>query len=109
MASRPVSQIPVGSGKNFTGVVDLLSNQKLIWKLRSMGDDGRTFESRPLDQSDEPELLQEVDEARAALIEQVHVITSTAMSTIVNIEKTRCSRFLLQFMFLFSIPGCRSG
>lgn len=34
-------------------------------------DDGRMFESKPLDQSDEPELLQEVNEARAALIEQV--------------------------------------
>ncbi|XP_040914849.1 ribosome-releasing factor 2, mitochondrial isoform X2 [Toxotes jaculatrix] len=64
-------QIPVGSGKSFTGVVDLLTNQKLIWKLRSVGDDGRTFESKPLDQSDEPELLQEVSEARTALIEQV--------------------------------------
>lgn len=30
------------------------------------------FESKPLDQSHEPELLQEVNEARAALIEQVH-------------------------------------
>lgn len=54
-------------------MVDLLTNQKLTWKLRSMGDDddGRTFESKTLDQSDEPELLQEVHEARAALIEQV--------------------------------------
>ncbi|XP_040012868.1 ribosome-releasing factor 2, mitochondrial isoform X2 [Xiphias gladius] len=70
-ANPVLLQIPVGSGKNFTGVVDLLTNQKLIWKRRSMGDDGRTFESKPLDQSDEPELLQEVNEARAALIEQV--------------------------------------
>uniref|UniRef100_A0A7N6BX94 Elongation factor G2 n=1 Tax=Anabas testudineus TaxID=64144 RepID=A0A7N6BX94_ANATE len=64
-------QIPVGSGKGFTGVVDLLTNQRLIWKQSSMGDDGRVFESKPLDQSDEPELLQEAHEARTALIEQV--------------------------------------
>ncbi|XP_044031300.1 ribosome-releasing factor 2, mitochondrial [Siniperca chuatsi] len=70
-ANPVLLQIPVGSGKNFLGVVDLLTNQKLIWKLRSMGDDGRMFESKPLDQSDEPELLREVSEARAALIEQV--------------------------------------
>ncbi|XP_056259889.1 ribosome-releasing factor 2, mitochondrial [Seriola aureovittata] len=70
-ANPVLLQIPVGSGRNFTGVVDLLTNQKLIWKLRSMGDDGRMFESKPLDQSDEPELLQEVNEARMALIEQV--------------------------------------
>lgn len=76
-----------------------------MWKLRSMGDDGRMFDSKPLDQSDEPELLQEVTEARAALIEQVHVITSTAMLAILNIDTLRCSRFLLQFMSLFSFTG----
>ncbi|XP_070780213.1 ribosome-releasing factor 2, mitochondrial [Enoplosus armatus] len=70
-ANPVLLQVPVGSGKNFSGVVDLLTNQKLIWKLRSMGDDGRMFESKPLDESDEPELLQEVNEARTALIEQV--------------------------------------
>ncbi|XP_045922049.1 ribosome-releasing factor 2, mitochondrial [Micropterus dolomieu] len=70
-ANPVLLQIPVGSGKNFSGVVDLLTNQKLIWKLRSMGDDGRMFESKPLDHSDGPELLQEVNEARTALIEQV--------------------------------------
>ncbi|KAI3361740.1 hypothetical protein L3Q82_002091 [Scortum barcoo] len=64
-------QIPLGSGKNFSGVVDLLTNQKLVWKPRSAGDDGRIFDSKALEQSDEPELLQEVTEARAALIEQV--------------------------------------
>ncbi|XP_071322741.1 ribosome-releasing factor 2, mitochondrial [Trachinotus anak] len=70
-ANPVLLQIPVGSGKNFTGVVDLLTNQKLTWKLRSMGEDGRMFESKPLDRSDEPDLLQEVNEARTALIEQV--------------------------------------
>lgn len=67
----PVLQIPVGSGKNFTGVVDLLTNQKLIWKIRSLGDDGRAFEIKDLEPSDDPELLQTVSEARTALIEQV--------------------------------------
>ncbi|XP_022048774.1 ribosome-releasing factor 2, mitochondrial [Acanthochromis polyacanthus] len=70
-ANPVLLQIPVGSGKNFTGVVDLLTNQKLIWKLKSMRDDGRAFEIKALDQSDDPELLQVVDEARTALIEQV--------------------------------------
>ncbi|TKS84663.1 Ribosome-releasing factor 2, mitochondrial [Collichthys lucidus] len=70
-ANPVLLQIPVGTGKNFSGVVDLLTNQKLIWKLRSSGDDGRMFERKPLDRSHEPELLQEVNEARAALIEQV--------------------------------------
>lgn len=80
--SHPVSQIPVGSGKSFSGVVDLLTNQKLMWNLSSLENDGRMFESKPLEQSDAPELLQEVKEARAALIEQVHDITLTAALTI---------------------------
>ncbi|TDH02246.1 hypothetical protein EPR50_G00171160 [Perca flavescens] len=71
-ANPVLLQIPVGSGRDFSGVVDLLTNQKMIWKPKSMRpDDGRMFESKPLDQSDEPELLQAVSEARAALIEQV--------------------------------------
>ncbi|XP_068451858.1 ribosome-releasing factor 2, mitochondrial-like [Clinocottus analis] len=70
-ANPVVLQIPVGSGKNFSGVVDLLTGRKLTWTLRSTRDDGQVFESKPLDQSDEPELLHEVAEARAALIEQV--------------------------------------
>uniref|UniRef100_A0A7N8XHU3 Ribosome-releasing factor 2, mitochondrial n=2 Tax=Mastacembelus armatus TaxID=205130 RepID=A0A7N8XHU3_9TELE len=70
-ANPVLLQIPIGSGKNFTGVVDLLSKQKLIWKLSSMGEDGRVFEMKPLDHLDEPELSQEVNEARAALIEQI--------------------------------------
>lgn len=70
-ANPVLLQIPVGSGKRFSGVVDLLTNQKLTWNQTSTRDDGQTFESKALDQSDEPELLREVGEARAALIEQV--------------------------------------
>ncbi|CAJ1070348.1 ribosome-releasing factor 2%2C mitochondrial [Xyrichtys novacula] len=70
-ANPVLLQIPVGSGKTFSGVVDLLTNQKLIWRQRSVEDDGRTFDSKPLDPSDDPGLLQEVSEARVALIEQV--------------------------------------
>lgn len=72
-------------------MVDLLTNQKLIWKLGSVGDDGRVFESKPLDQSDEPELLQEAHEARTALIEQVDVLKFKAL----RINKILgCSRFI---------------
>ncbi|XP_047426475.1 ribosome-releasing factor 2, mitochondrial [Mugil cephalus] len=71
-ANPVLLQIPVGSGKTFTGVVDLLTNQKLVWKIRSLkDDDGRAFEIKNLDRSDDPELLQMVSEARTALIEQV--------------------------------------
>lgn len=64
-------QIPVGSGKSFSGIIDLLTNQKLLWKAKSIEDDGRCYEVLPLAQSDEPELLQAAREARSTLIEQV--------------------------------------
>ena len=66
-----VSQIPVGVGRTFTGVIDLVSNQQTIWKAASREDDGRGFETTPLSQVQDPGLLQEAEEARAALIEQV--------------------------------------
>lgn len=68
-------------------MVDLLSSQKLLWKLGSFGDDGRMFESKPLDPSDEPDLLQEVKEARTALIEQVHDTGLYSVLTVFNIAK----------------------
>ncbi|KAM4527416.1 ribosome-releasing factor 2, mitochondrial isoform 2-T2 [Odontesthes bonariensis] len=70
-ANPVLLQIPVGSGKNFTGVVDLLTNQKLIWKRKSTGDDGRAFEMKALDLCDDAELLEAASEARTALLEQV--------------------------------------
>ncbi|XP_007548938.1 ribosome-releasing factor 2, mitochondrial isoform X1 [Poecilia formosa] len=70
-ATPVLLQIPIGSGKNFTGVVDLLTNQKLTWNLTSTQDNGRTFEAKSLGQSEDPELLEAADEARTALIEQV--------------------------------------
>ncbi|MEQ2171333.1 hypothetical protein GOODEAATRI_009587 [Goodea atripinnis] len=65
------TSIPIGSGKTFAGVIDLITNQKLTWKLTSTRDDGRAFELRSLSQSEDPELLQAASEARTALIEQV--------------------------------------
>ncbi|KAM9735718.1 ribosome-releasing factor 2, mitochondrial isoform 2-T2 [Menidia menidia] len=70
-ANPVLLQIPVGSGKNFKGVVDLLTNQKLIWTPKSPRDDGRVFEVKALDPCDDAELLEAVSQSRAALIEQV--------------------------------------
>ncbi|XP_028274508.1 ribosome-releasing factor 2, mitochondrial [Parambassis ranga] len=70
-ANPVLLQIPIGSGKNFTGVIDLITNQKLIWKPKSTEDDGRVFKIHNLDPSDDAELLQTVSEARTALIEMV--------------------------------------
>lgn len=72
MRTTPILlQIPVGCGKNFSGIVDLVTNKKLIWKMRSMEDDGSCYEVMPLDQTDEPVLLQAATKARSTLIEQV--------------------------------------
>ncbi|XP_056602805.1 ribosome-releasing factor 2, mitochondrial [Triplophysa dalaica] len=64
-------QIPIGSGKGFTGLVDLITRQKMVWLGNSLTDDGRDFEIRALQASEDPEMLQAVTEARGALIEQV--------------------------------------
>lgn len=70
-ANPVLLQIPIGSGKSFTGLVDLITNQRMTWKVKSREEDGRVFETTPLSQSDDPELLKEAKEARGALIEQV--------------------------------------
>ena len=52
-------------------MIDLVSKQQMIWKAASREDDGRGFETKPLSQVENPGLVQEAEEARAALIEQV--------------------------------------
>ncbi|KAK7896080.1 hypothetical protein WMY93_021405 [Mugilogobius chulae] len=72
MQTTPILlQIPIGCGKSFSGIVDLLTNEKLEWTTNSNDDDGRCFKVLPLDQSDEPALVQAAKEARGNLIEQV--------------------------------------
>ncbi|XP_056146803.1 ribosome-releasing factor 2, mitochondrial [Lampris incognitus] len=70
-ANPVLLQIPIGSGKSFIGLVDLLTNQKLTWTMKTREDDGRMFDIKPLSQSDNPKLLQTAREARAGLIEQI--------------------------------------
>ncbi|XP_057597034.1 ribosome-releasing factor 2, mitochondrial isoform X3 [Hippopotamus amphibius kiboko] len=62
-------QLPVGEGKTFKGVVDVVSKEKLLWNPNS--DDGKDFERKPLLEMSDPKLLKETTEARNALIEQV--------------------------------------
>ncbi|TKC33593.1 hypothetical protein EI555_002060, partial [Monodon monoceros] len=70
-------QLPIGEGKTFKGVVDVVSKEKLLWNPNS--DDGKDFERKPLLEMSDPELLKEITEARNALIEQlqtaVHRVT----------------------------------
>ncbi|MGH0157867.1 UNVERIFIED_CONTAM: hypothetical protein FKN15_034425, partial [Acipenser sinensis] len=64
-------QIPIGTGKAFEGLVDLVTNEKITWSPKSSHDDGRVFERRPLTTADDPDLLKEARDARSALIEQI--------------------------------------
>uniref|UniRef100_A0A3P8VZ93 Ribosome-releasing factor 2, mitochondrial n=1 Tax=Cynoglossus semilaevis TaxID=244447 RepID=A0A3P8VZ93_CYNSE len=72
-ANPVLLQIPIGSGRDFTGVVDLITKQKLTWKLKSsvLVDDGRKFATESVNGYDEPGLMKDISEARAALLEQV--------------------------------------
>ncbi|NWJ08264.1 RRF2M factor, partial [Crypturellus undulatus] len=62
-------QLPIGEAKTFRGLVDVVTKERIIWK--SGLDDGKMFEQKPLLEADDPDLFQEVQDARNALIEQV--------------------------------------
>ncbi|XP_044240057.2 ribosome-releasing factor 2, mitochondrial isoform X3 [Ursus arctos] len=62
-------QLPLGEGKAFKGVVDVVSKEKLLWNRQS--EDGKDFERKPLLEMSDAELLKETTEARNDLIEQV--------------------------------------
>ncbi|XP_047586424.1 ribosome-releasing factor 2, mitochondrial isoform X3 [Lutra lutra] len=62
-------QLPLGEGKAFKGVVDVVSKEKLLWNRPS--EDGKDFERKPLLETSDAELLKATAEARNDLIEQV--------------------------------------
>ncbi|XP_014820432.1 PREDICTED: ribosome-releasing factor 2, mitochondrial-like [Calidris pugnax] len=64
-------QLPIGEAKTFRGLVDVVTKEQIIWKPTSDLDDGKNFEQKPLLEADDPDLFQEVQDARSALIEQV--------------------------------------
>ncbi|XP_069793433.1 ribosome-releasing factor 2, mitochondrial isoform X2 [Narcine bancroftii] len=65
-------QLPIGTGKTFKGVVDVVTNEKVIWSPNSTDDDdGTDFIRNPLTSTDGHELLKEARDARYNLIEQV--------------------------------------
>lgn len=66
-------QLPIGSGKDFTGLVDLITKQQVTWQGNSRSQDGRAFQTSKFQATDElmTDFCAEVLQARAALIEQV--------------------------------------
>ncbi|XP_033020696.1 ribosome-releasing factor 2, mitochondrial isoform X1 [Lacerta agilis] len=64
-------QLPIGEGKNFRGIVDVVTANQIIWKAATELDDGKNFEQKPLEETDDPDLLRDARDTRNALIEQV--------------------------------------
>ncbi|KAM5193708.1 ribosome-releasing factor 2, mitochondrial [Mantella aurantiaca] len=64
-------QLPIGEGKSFQGLVDLLSMESICWSMRSSEDGGRVFERKPLKDIKDQDLLNYATEARNALLEQI--------------------------------------
>ncbi|XP_025892165.1 ribosome-releasing factor 2, mitochondrial isoform X2 [Nothoprocta perdicaria] len=64
-------QLPIGEEKTFRGLVDVVTKEQIIWKSTSGLDDGKIFERKPLLEADDPNLFQELQDTRNALIEQV--------------------------------------
>lgn len=64
-------QLPIGEAKTFRGLVDVVTKEQIIWKPTSDLDDGKNFERKPLLETDDPNLFQEVQDTRNTLIEQV--------------------------------------
>ncbi|XP_073535969.1 ribosome-releasing factor 2, mitochondrial isoform X1 [Phyllobates terribilis] len=72
LKARPLLlQLPIGEGKSFQGLIDLVSMESLTWSPRSNGDDGKRFLSKPLSVITDGDLLQSAKDARNALLEQV--------------------------------------
>uniref|UniRef100_A0A6I8R8G3 Elongation factor G2 n=1 Tax=Xenopus tropicalis TaxID=8364 RepID=A0A6I8R8G3_XENTR len=66
-----VLQLPVGEGKSFKGLVDLVSMETILWNPRAQEDDGRHFEKKAVKEISDVEILDIATDGRNALIEQV--------------------------------------
>uniref|UniRef100_A0A8C0I7Y0 Elongation factor G2 n=1 Tax=Bubo bubo TaxID=30461 RepID=A0A8C0I7Y0_BUBBB len=64
-------QVPIGEARTFRGLVDVVTKEQIIWKATSDLDDGKNFEQKLLLEADDPNLFQEVQDARNTLIEQL--------------------------------------
>ncbi|KAF7250563.1 Ribosome-releasing factor 2, mitochondrial [Varanus komodoensis] len=64
-------QLPIGEGKSFRGIVDVVTKEQLVWKAAAELDDGKMFERKCLTETDDPDLLLDATDARTALIEQL--------------------------------------
>ncbi|KAH0628023.1 hypothetical protein JD844_008679 [Phrynosoma platyrhinos] len=64
-------QLPIGEAKTFRGIVDVVTQDQIVWRSAADLDDGKTFELKSLKEVNDPDLLRNATDARNALIEQV--------------------------------------
>ena len=73
-ATPLVTQLPLGEGREFCGVIDLITMEALTWER---GTDGATFSRVPLQKGAVSEVtLKEAMQARYHLAEQVHTFVT---------------------------------
>uniref|UniRef100_A0A8C0V8R0 Ribosome-releasing factor 2, mitochondrial n=1 Tax=Cyanistes caeruleus TaxID=156563 RepID=A0A8C0V8R0_CYACU len=75
-------QLPIGEAKTFRGLVDVVTKEQITWKPTSDLDDGKNFERKLLLETDDPNLFQEVQDARNTLIEQKVILFLQLQSAI---------------------------
>jgi elongation factor G len=78
-ATPVLLQLPVGSSKAFSGVVDLLDMQELVWDAESLG-----IKYDKLALSEDSTLRQAALEARNDLVEQVAELDDQLMEHVIN-------------------------
>ncbi|KAM3940620.1 ribosome-releasing factor 2, mitochondrial [Leptodactylus fuscus] len=72
LKARPlILQLPIGEGKSFQGLIDLVAMESLSWSALSNESDGRRFQRKPLSELKDRDLLQSATDARNTLLEQI--------------------------------------
>ncbi|XP_069818896.1 ribosome-releasing factor 2, mitochondrial [Dendropsophus ebraccatus] len=72
LKARPLLlQLPIGEGKSFQGLIDLVTMEALSWSPQSSEDDGRRYQRKPLSDIMDPDIRHSAKEARNSLLEQI--------------------------------------
>jgi len=78
-------QLPIGTGREFSGVVDLIDMNKHVWSSKSDGGkDGQTYVTSALTPETDSVVYQEAVAARTQLIEQIAVMDDSFGDVFLN-------------------------
>ncbi|KAL6057392.1 Ribosome-releasing factor 2, mitochondrial [Balamuthia mandrillaris] len=87
LRARPLLvQLPVGEGPQFKGVVDLVTNEVLVWEQSEGGGDTYTREPLATSQHATEKLLAKAKQARENLVEQVADLDDELMERVLEGE-----------------------